>query len=507
MRPPIAAGHDPSIIFDARPLCGKGMASVDELNTPLRSGLLLERTARVLAKPAALFVLLSLVFGTLTLILTPPLRAPDEPAHFFRIYAMAQGEIIPVTADAQGRKGMLLPGRLYQDFEFFESRRLSIYLEGFSYRRVPAEYRKRPRPDDGPPTFVYYAGSEGYNPISYLPFIAAALLARAVDLDFLATFWLMRFAGLLAMTAVIAYAIAIVPRLGWTFLFIAMLPASLYARAVISPDGAALAYTMVVAALCLRAAYGLDAEKLWQQSLWMTLCALPKPPQLAFILLAAIRARPAQLLSQWGGLAWIVAPAVIFSVLWVTWGSIDIAAWRYYEGSGIPKEQFEPLWKLRYMLEHPWHFPTQIWPNIREIDWLWEQLIGVLGWLDTRLRDWVYPVLGILLVAVAFIRLDIDRAFRLWIALVAALTVFGYVLATYLVFYLAWTPIESDQVQGVQGRYFVMALPVAALLLAALVNRAPPAIVTAFLAVAGAILSGGAVIEAILRVDWPPVGA
>ena len=283
----------------------------------------------------------------------------------------------------------------------------------------------------------------------------------------------MRFAGLIAMTAVIAYAIAIVPRFAWTFLFIAMLPAALYARAVISPDAGALAYTMVVTALCLRAAYRMDAGKLWWQSLWMTLCALTKPPQLAFILLAAIARPPAQLPSHGRALALIVLPALILSVLWVTMGSVDIAAWRYYEGAGIPKEQFDPVWKLRYMLAHPWHFPTQMWPNIRDADWLWWQLIGILGWLDTGLRDWVYPVLSIALVAVSLIRLDLDLRIRLWIALVAGLIVFGYALALYLIFYLAWTPIGASHVEGVQGRYFIMALPVAALFLAALVNRGP----------------------------------
>jgi uncharacterized membrane protein len=478
------------------------MASVDELKAPLRTEPVVDPRARaLLANPASVFVLLSLVFGMIALILTPPLRGPDEPAHFFRIYAIAQGEIIPTTADADGRKGMLLPYRLYQDFEFFEAHRLNMFEQaGFSYRNVLDEFLRRPAPPDGPRVFVHYAGSEGYNPVSYLPFVAAALVARLANLDFVATLLLMRFAGLIAMTAVIAYAIAIVPRFGWTFLFIAMLPTALYGRAVISPDGAALAYTMMVAALCLRAAH-----RIWQQSLWMALCALSKPPQLAFILLAAIIKPPQQLLSHWRAVALIVLPAFVLSVRWVAVGSVDVAAWRYYEGAQIPKEQFDPIWKLRYMLEHPLHFPTLMLANIRDIDWLWWQLIGILGWLDTGLRAWVYPVLSIVLIALCFIRLELDRAMRHWVALVAGLTMPGYALALYLIFYLAWTPIGSDHVEGVQGRYFVMALPVAALGLAALVNRGPALTVTALLAGAGAILSGGAVIEAILRVDWPPV--
>jgi uncharacterized membrane protein len=482
------------------------MASVDELKAPLQIEPVVESRARaLLAKPASVFAVLSLAFGMIALILTPPLRGPDEPAHFVRIYAITHGEIVPATADANGRKGMFLPYRLHQDFEFFEARRFNLFEKGFSYRNVLDEYRQRPAPADGPPVFVLYAGSEGYNPVSYLPFVAGAFLARLANLDFVGSLLLMRLAGLIAMTTVIAYAIAIVPRFGWTFLFIAMLPAALYGRAVISPDGAALAYTMVVVALCLRVALGMDGGKPWRQSLWMALCVLCKPPQLAFILLAAITRPPRQLLSHRRAVALIVLPAVVLSVLWVTMGSVDVAAWRYYEGEQLPKEQFDPVWKLRYMLEHPLHFPSQMLANVRDIDLLWQQLIGILGWLDTGLRAWVYPVLSAILIGVSFVRLELDRRSRHWIALVAAVTVLGYVLAHYLIFYLAWTPIRSNHVEGVQGRYFVMALPVAALGLGALVNRAPAVLVTALLASSGAILSGVAVVEAILRVDWAPV--
>jgi hypothetical protein len=53
------------------------------------------------------------------------------------------------------------------------------------------------------PTFVPYAGSEGYSPDAYLPQVAAAITARALDLEFLTTFYLMRFAGLAVTTIVI----------------------------------------------------------------------------------------------------------------------------------------------------------------------------------------------------------------------------------------------------------------------------------------------------------------
>ena len=186
---------------------------------------------------------MSLLFGTLIILATPPLRGPDETAHFLRAYGVAQGDIVPSIRDAEGRKGVLVPPRLYEGFDFFESVRIKEKEAGFGYGPVfQAYFSRRPaRADsDRPPTFVAYAGSEGYSPVAYLPQVVAALVARALDLDFVPTFYLMRFAGLAALTGLIAYAIAMVPNLAWAFLAISMLPAAIYGRSVINADGSAL---------------------------------------------------------------------------------------------------------------------------------------------------------------------------------------------------------------------------------------------------------------------------
>src|SRR5258705_4660361 len=96
---------------------------------------------------------------------------------------------------------------------------------------------------------------------------------------------LMRFFGLLAFTAVAAYAIAVTPTLKWAFVLIAMLTVSLYNRTVLSADGAALSYTLVITALCFRAASKPLAGGVSECSIWMTLCVLSKQPRSSFILL------------------------------------------------------------------------------------------------------------------------------------------------------------------------------------------------------------------------------
>ena len=139
--------------------------------------------------------------------------------------------------------------------------------------------------------------------------------------------------------------------------------------------------------------------------------------------------------------------------------------------------------------------------TMRAWHWLWHQLIGILGWLDAYLHPWVYPAVSLFLLASFPMRLKLDTATRLRVAGVAALVVLGYSLAVLVVFYLGWTPLASGQIEGVQGRYFVVALPPLALAVAALINRGDPN-VAALAALSGAVLSAAASIEAVLRVDW-----
>jgi hypothetical protein len=176
--------------------------------------------------PIRTFVISSLLFGSLIIAAAPPLRGPDETAHFLRAYGVAAGDVVPSIHDVHGRKGIFLPPRLYAGFNYFEGVRIEEKNAGWAgygpvfrayFGRVPAAIEVGAQP-----TFVPYAGSEGYSPVAYLPQVAAAITARALDLEFLTTFYLMRFARLAVTTIVVAFAISLVPQLAWALVAIAI---------------------------------------------------------------------------------------------------------------------------------------------------------------------------------------------------------------------------------------------------------------------------------------------
>jgi hypothetical protein len=181
----------------------------------------------------------------------------------------------------------------------------------------------------------------------------------------------------------------------------------------------------------------------------MTLCALSKQPQIVFVLLELMALRFKELAQRWRRVLSVILPPLLLSPLWVIAVSAEVATWRLQNDRYHPPEEFDPMWKLLYMWEHPFHFPLAVWRTL--IDWgdqLWPELIGILGWQDIWLPTWTYVVLTVLLVVVLLEKLKLEGTARVRVILITGLTVLGYVVLVYLIFFLTYTPVDVDHVRG-----------------------------------------------------------
>jgi hypothetical protein len=69
--------------------------------------------SRLESRPAFVSVFLSFAFGSAISVVVPPLRGPDEIAHFLRIYSYTRGGLLP-AAEVDGRKGIFIERELGQ---------------------------------------------------------------------------------------------------------------------------------------------------------------------------------------------------------------------------------------------------------------------------------------------------------------------------------------------------------------------------------------------------------
>ena len=446
-----------------------------------------------------IFLALAILGGLLAIVLNPPLRGPDEPAHFLRALGIAQGEFVPRTVDARGRRGLYLAQDIYDGFALFNAvrqtqRGRSIYMDAFE------RYFAEARSESGRASavFVPYEGSESYSPLPYLAYAPAALVSKALGFKFLGTLYAMRVAGLLVTAALAAYAIALAPSLKWMFFCTAMLPSAIYARAVVSADGAALSLALLVIAVSLRAVQ--EHVRTWERMGWIAACALTKPPQIAFALLELMRDVGTNRI-KWMQSAVVVLPAIVLSAGWIALSSADVGAWRISEGSDLPAHEFDFWWKLAYLLQHPFAFVKMSFTSLDYVPYLWRQLIGVFGWLDVPMRPWSYALISFLLALSLPDTLALARSARIRVAAVALLAALAYCAAVFVIFFITLTPSTAERIHGLQGRYFIALLPLLAIVVSAVINRSTGRL-AAVAALAGAFISIAAMSEALWRVHW-----
>src|SRR5207244_10673862 len=144
-------------------------------------------------------------------------------------------------------------------------------------------------------------------------------------------------------------------------------------------------------------------------------------------------------------------------------------------------------------------FPLATWTALRE--WgapLWPELIGILGWQDIVLRPWTYIVLTALLLLVPLQQLPLGGT-RARVAIVTGFAVLSYSVLVYLIFFLTYTPVASPHVLGVQGRYFVIALPMAAIFMASVINLELPRGVPALVAITCSVIAPATSFDAALN--------
>jgi uncharacterized membrane protein len=279
---------------------------------------------------------------------------------------------------------------------------------------------------------------------------------------------------------------------------VAMLPTALYQRAVISVDGLALGVTLLVVALSLKAMRRPEAP--WLRSAGMAISSLTKLPQLAFILLEAMRIPLRDWKTQWPSFVLVTAPALALAVLWSMTASRQIATLDL----GLPPQSagdVSALGRIRVLLLNVGHFARASVTSLDFSGELWRQLIGVFGWLDVPMSSYAYPVLLFFVLASFFDRLGFSPSERVRVIVIASLTGLSYCLAVFAAFFVAFTPPEAERIYGLQGRYFIFVLPLVALAVSALVNRSlGPA--RPLIALGASFCSFAFMAEALWRVHW-----
>ncbi|MDR3152052.1 MAG: DUF2142 domain-containing protein [Bifidobacteriaceae bacterium] len=209
----------------------------------------LVKNAKVIKNPAKIFLILSLLFGSLFIIFTPPGFNDDEPTHYIRVQQIANGQIFndlkpyPVGVDDTRSDQNRLIG--YGPIDINANNFINSFKFGQSYTMPFDKNLMLPQKYHSQAVLDITSGQATPNsPLTYAPLVAGTLIGKFFGLSLLNEFMLAKFLQLILCSCLIFLAIKIIPRGRWVLLAISILPMTLIQLTAYSHDG--LTYSIAV---------------------------------------------------------------------------------------------------------------------------------------------------------------------------------------------------------------------------------------------------------------------
>lgn len=404
-------------------------------------------------RPEKLFLFTAILFGIGFSIINPLFQAPDEHSHYYRAAGMANGSLLPIIEN--DRPGTKIQSGSIELFKYYD---LNNQISKGAYRYQIKKMLALPLGSFREKFFL--VSTTLYTPVSYLPQVITYFIASLVKANPLIIFILVRLSGLLVWVALVYYSIKIIPRGKWLLATLALLPISLFISSVVSADTVTngltfLTVAMVYAALARPKA--LTKKYLIVLILLFVLLALAKQGMALVSFLILLLPTPSYLNKNKfriiKGLT--VIAAIGLSLAWQLYIA-PIASILTLEGTNSSQQ-------LAFILASPLRILKIFWNTYLNFgtDGIYTTFFVALGMLNVVLPIWLGFAWVIALVVSAGStdntkKDSLNLYQKIYFSLVA-LGLFGAITAA---LYLTWTRPGSDQVAGLQGRYFVPVLAI-----------------------------------------------
>ena len=387
---------------------------------------------------------------------TAPFGVPDEFVHFWRICSVSEGRFLTDSNPASGG-GAALP-RADEEVVELLAHYHSVTLPSPRVDRKGWKRAWTKRFDPNDRLFVSFSNTADYSPIPYLPAAVILWLAARYDLSVLAAIYAARLANVVAAATLMGLTWRRLPFAREIFTLTMLLPITLSLVGSLSFDAVSLAIGFWWIALVLKVTERrpetgtphrpielMIAAALLGQTKFVFPCALL--PLLCFFRRGTPRSR-----YLWMVCVASAAVALSSALLWAAAsGSLESSA-----RAGVA----DPLRQMTFIREHPIQF-AQICAHTFRVSFLeyGRQIVGVLGWLQTRFPDWLYAGMWIGLVLSTGFQPTDKKAMSISARIFCALIAATMLLTVYLAIYAKWNATGAPIIDGIQGRYFIVMLP------------------------------------------------
>jgi len=400
-------------------------------------------------------IVTTLVFGLGACFLLPVSGGYDEETHLMRVWEMASLKFLP----NEGFSGNMPFPAVYWEMS---------YRRPFLVRPVEPDFWSK---YSGLPSDAhdYIYGSvetrSRYAPPLFLPqALVMRFLGLSNRLPALTVFYACRLIQLLSFLLLSWLAVRIIPYGKWVLAILATSPVAVLQASTISAD----AISNGIGLLFIAGTLFLATRKELRWKEWASFAFLffilfwGKINIVPLAILPFLLIRPSQFKMRFGYIG-LVAMAIIL-------GLVEVLGWNLLASSGAraDPEGVSFVGQLGFIAGNPIRFSTVIANDVwwRSVDYM-SGWIAIYGYNYWPVPTWTYYLYVAGLLAALFVKENengMDKWFRVALVIVFAISYLGTIISLYI----AYTPVGSTFVAGIQGRYFVTVMPLLFLALAGL---------------------------------------
>lgn len=416
------------------------------------------------------FVLFSLLFGSVFALITPPMWGFDEPTHVFRAYAVDHGRFLPEQILDGVNYGGEVPVTLAElgNYAVVDSDVLPPFPQ-HAVRNPQVYERFRAQPLNAPEIVIGFQNTSSYSPVAYVPSVIGLRIAEVVDGSVGFALTLMRLCDVLAYTAIVWLALWSLRehRFKWAVFVVALLPMTVYVASLITADAVTNALAILFSALFAKAALlqqrlsGVETALLFAAAF---LLPLGKPTYVLLVLLLPFVPSARMAVRRWAAFA-VTAAGVTGFAAWTAVSAQTSDAMHLMR----PGHVVDPGLQVEHLLTNLGDVPgLMVRTFVNQENNIVTQVFGFFG--PAKVAAPASAMLAVLAAgALAFGLAERVRPNRTLLGVTATIVLVS-VAAIFGTLYLEWTPVGHHVIEGVQGRYFV---PLAVLWFAVLLWLVP----------------------------------
>lgn len=390
------------------------------------------------------------LIGCIVVVLVPPYQSPDEQTHLYRAYQLSEGTLL--ARKLSYGAGDVLPTSLSKSFDsyyyllFQPEKKLDINKHRVSLNeKLNPQIRSETRFENTAP----------YPPFSYIPQVVGISFGKIFSANPVVLLYLARFANLISWVLILWLCMKRQPHTSLALFAFALLPIVIFQSASASADvmtaGASILFTLeaIRQATFKGAITKKDKILLLALGSFLALCKLPYI-LLTLLVFAIPNNKFGTKKKAWQFKLISVVIPIFIATLWMIISYKSFVNLRAIADTPV---------QLSFILHSPIKFATVLYNTYisPSSDGLYLQMIGQLGWLDTKIIFWnlLFSFCAVFLAVIGGLKakqFTLPTVNMRWIATAITIVIIGAISS---VLYLTWNAPKATIIDGLQGRYYI----------------------------------------------------